>query len=120
MRLRPLSSGSAANGWRQLLGQTARLHAAPELVVKVLSPDGINERRDREAKLKLYLRRGVHEYWIIDWRLRQVEVYRRHDLDLRLIGTLYESDSLETPLLPGFACRVGTLGTLFEGIPAQT
>src|SRR5205085_1491121 len=46
------------------------LHAAPELVVEVLSPGLTNERRDREAKLKLYSRRGVLEYWIVDWRQR--------------------------------------------------
>ena len=39
-------------------------------------PVETNERRDREAKLKLYSRRGVLEYWIVDWRTQQVEVYR--------------------------------------------
>lgn len=39
-----------------------KLHAAPELVVEVLSPGSTNERRDREAKLKLYSNRGVEEY----------------------------------------------------------
>ena len=60
-----------------------KLHAAPELVVEVISPGSVNEQRDREAKLKLYSRRGVREYWIIDWRLRQVEVYRREQQALR-------------------------------------
>lgn len=85
------------------------LHAAPELVVEVLSPGSNNEQRDREAKLKLYSRRGVREYWIVDWRARQVEVYRREDAELRLVGTLLESDTLRTPLLPNFACPVSEL-----------
>jgi Uma2 family endonuclease len=89
------------------------LHAAPELVIEVLSPCSSNERRDREAKLKLYSRRGVHEYWIMDWRARQVEVHRREQAQLKLIGTLYEADTLDTPLLPGFSCQVAEL---FEGI----
>ena len=38
-----------------------KLHAAPDLVVEVLSPGSTNERRDRQAKLKLYSRRGVRE-----------------------------------------------------------
>src|SRR5207249_2084016 len=44
-----------------------KLHSAPELVVEVLSPGLTNERRDREAKLKLYSQRGVLEYWIVNW-----------------------------------------------------
>ncbi len=91
-----------------------KLHAAPELVVEVLSPGSTNERRDREAKLKLYSQRGVHEYWIVDWRQRQVEVFRREQAALQLQETLFEQDTLHSPLLPGFACQVGRL---FAGVP---
>ena len=91
-----------------------KLHAAPELVIEVLSPGSANERRDREAKLKLYSQRGVSEYWIVDWRARQIEVYRRHEAKLHLIATLFNPDTLDSPLLPGFACPVASL---FEGIP---
>ncbi len=50
-----------------LLEDTAEhLTGAPELVAEVLSPAVENERRDREAKLKLYASHGVHEYWIVD------------------------------------------------------
>jgi len=91
------------------LGPDGHLHAAPELVVEVLSPGSLNERRDREAKLKLYSRRGVLEYWIVDWRTRQVEVYRREQLALYLVATLHPTDTLTSPLLPGFACEVVTL-----------
>lgn len=91
------------------LGPDGHLHAAPELVVEILSPGATNERRDREAKLKLYSRRGVLEYWIVAWRDQQLEVYRREELVLRLVATLYPTDTLTSPLLPGFACRVATL-----------
>ena len=91
------------------LGPDGHLHAAPELVVEILSPGTTNERRDREAKLKLYSRRGVLEYWIVDWRTQQVEVYRREELALRLVATLYTTDTLTSPLLPGFACEGATL-----------
>lgn len=56
-----------------------------------------NERRDREAKLKLYLSRGVQEYWIGDWFLQQVEVYRRENATLGLIATLLTNDELRSP-----------------------
>jgi Uma2 family endonuclease len=91
-----------------------KLHAAPELVVEVLSPGVPNERRDKEAKLKLYSRRGVSEYWVVDWRLREITVYRRQDAELRLIATMHEADVIISPLLPGFSCRVAEL---FADIP---
>lgn len=96
------------------LSPDGKLHAAPELVVEVLSPGSSNEHRDRDAKLKLYSRRGVLEYWIVDWRARQIEVYRRGQAELRLVGILVESDTLATPLLPGFSC---TVSNLFKNIP---
>jgi len=93
-----------------------KLHAAPELVVEVLSPGIPNERRDREAKLKLYSRRGVAEYWIVDWRLREITVYRREDAQLKLVATMCEGDTLTSSLLPGFKWP---LAQLFEDIPRQ-
>jgi len=95
-------------------GDDGKLHSAPEIVIEVLSPGSTNERRDREAKLKLYSRRGVSEYWIVNWRTRQIEVYRREQLQLSLFATLNESDVLQSPLLPGFSCA---LTTLFDQIP---
>src|SRR5919109_251951 len=89
------------------LREDGHFHDAPELIIEVLSPGFANEKRDREAKLKLYSRRGVDEYWIIDWLMRRVEVYRREDLALHLVATLHETDNLQTPLLPGFSCVVG-------------
>jgi Uma2 family endonuclease len=89
-----------------LMDEAGHLTGAPELVVEVLSAGAENERRDREAKLKLYESRGVREYWIVDWRLQQVEVYRREQALLRLAVTLFAEDELATPLLPGFMCPV--------------
>ena len=82
------------------------MHSAPELVVEVLSPGRVNETRDRQAKVKLYSRRGVQEYWIVSWQERRVEVYRRDGEWLTLWRTVESSDSLESPLLPGFAPEV--------------
>src|SRR4051794_14386120 len=96
------------------LGPEGHLHTAPELVVEVLSPGSSNERRDREVKLKLYSRRGVREYWIVDWQRRQIEVFRRVETALQLVTTLLESDTLASPLLPGFTLP---LADLFAQIP---
>jgi Uma2 family endonuclease len=91
------------------LDEAGHLCKAPELVVEVLSPGKANAQRDRQAKLKLYSRRGVQEYWIVDWMQKLVEVYRRGRATLRQEATLYAEDELESPLLPGFSCRVSKL-----------
>ncbi len=85
------------------LDKAGHLHTAPELVVEILSPGTKNEYRDREAKLKLYSRQGVNEYWIADPQRSTIEVYRRQDAALHLVGALQVGDTLETPLLPGFS-----------------
>ena len=92
-----------------LLDNAGHLTAAPELVVEVLSPGSENERRDKIAKLKLYSIRGVQEYWIVNWQLPQIEVYRREQAVLKLVATLFVDDQLTTPLLPGFVCMVRQL-----------
>lgn len=98
----------------QAMDGAGHLTVAPELVIEVLSPGPSNERRDREVKLSLYARRGVDEYWIVDWRARQVEVYRRMGSDLRLVETLTGGDVLASPLLPGFSCPISALWTAPE------
>lgn len=91
------------------LDDAGHLTVAPELVVEVLSPGAANELRDHEIKRDLYSRVGVDEYWIVDWRARLVEVYRRRGAELRRVATLTGSDTLSSPLLPGFSCPISDL-----------
>jgi Uma2 family endonuclease len=100
--------------WGSAFDEGGHIRVAPELVIEVLSPGSRNERRDRELKLKLYSRQGVYEYWIIDWRNRMVQVFRREQAALRLVETLGGEDELTSPLLPGFTCAVASLW----GLPA--
>lgn len=79
---------------------------APELVVEVLSAGAQNEQRDRKSKLKIYSLYGVQEYWIVNWRLKTIEVYRSQDAQLSLVSTLSEKDRFSSPLLPAFECLV--------------
>ncbi|MFW6089948.1 MAG: Uma2 family endonuclease [Gemmatimonadota bacterium] len=50
------------------------LKGPPDLVIEVLSPG--TARRDRGLKQRLYARRGVAQYWIVDPEADAVEVHR--------------------------------------------
>ena len=88
----------------------------PELVVEVLSPGPKNIQRDRRTKLKLYARRGVDEYWIVDWLRRIIDVYRLGGTTLAHVATLTESDTLTSPLMPGMDMP---LARIFVGLPTE-
>jgi len=103
----------------QILGGDGHFHHAPELVVEVLSFGGANEQRDRETKLKLYSRRGVEEYWIVNWLIREIEIYRRKRGRLKQIATLHATDTLTSPLLPGFKCEVSAIFEDYLAMPQQ-
>ena len=96
----------------QGLGTDGKLHLAPELVIEILSPGAANERRDREVKLKLYAVWGAEEYWLVDWRSRSVEVYRRSGDALVHVVTLVSDDVLTSPLLPDYSLPVARLWRL--------
>lgn len=91
------------------LDKNGHLRIAPELIAEVLTPGEEHERRDRVVKLDLYSRRGIREYWIVSWQERWIDVYRQEQAQLRLVNRLIESDTLESPLLPGFVCCVAAL-----------
>lgn len=84
------------------IDEAGHLVVTPELMVEILSPGEQNVQRDKEFKLKLYSLYGVQEYWIVNWQLQTMEVYRHSDAQLKLTGTLLLQDSLESPILPGF------------------
>lgn len=91
------------------LDESGHLIEAPDLVVEVLSATPQDVRRDKNLKLRLYSSQGVREYWILDWRRKEVGVYRREASQLTLIATLQAGDILTSPMLPGFECPLDRL-----------
>ncbi len=91
------------------IDEAGHFTVAPELVVEVLSAGSKNEQRDREVKLRLYSLYGVQEYWIANWRLKTIEVYRREDAYLKIVATLTVENQLKSPVLPGFECLIADI-----------
>ena len=90
-----------------------RLTGPPVLVAEIVSPGSSTIRRDRVAKLQLYGKHGVSEYWIIDPKNRTVERYLNQGSSFSLQETLSEEETLTTPALPGFSCRVSEIFSHF-------
>src|ERR1700680_1757302 len=91
----------------------AYIHAAPDLVVEVLSPG--TRKIDATKKLRLYEKFGVAEYWMIAPEAEWVEVYRAgsaggHGLHhaARLLRERGDGP-LTSPLFPGFALQLERL-----------
>jgi Uma2 family endonuclease len=91
--------------WSQIVANN-RFNAAPDIVIEVLSPGADNRKRDLVAKLRLYYKYGVQEYWVVDQENQSVLLYRYTKADE---VTLKASDALRSDLLPGFEIRVENL-----------
>ena len=84
------------------------VQGAPDLVVEVLSES--TAKIDRTAKLKLYARYGVAEYWVIDPEVCSAEIYRLVPGGYELASQLDSSQALTSPLFPGFALSLAKVG----------
>ncbi|ASC70044.1 hypothetical protein XM38_009740 [Halomicronema hongdechloris C2206] len=100
-----ISQDRLANG----IDEAGHLTVAPELIVEILSPGEQNEQRDKAFKLKLYSIHGVREYWVVNWQLQTLEVYRREAAQLQRVSTLMVDDSLTSPLLPNFRLPIASV-----------
>jgi len=98
---------------RDTLVKNDRVNGPPSLVIEILSPGSSNIRRDRVIKLQLYAKHGVPEYWIIDLKNRALERYVNQGATLTLQEMLREEDTLTTPALPGFSCRISEIFSQF-------
>ena len=97
--------------------RTDRLHLVrrgfvegpPDVAIEIVSPGAESRRRDRIAKRHLFGKVGVPEYWIVDYKLRSVEVYRLDKTTLELVAKLAGSEKLASSVLPGFSCEVAAV-----------
>lgn len=76
---------------------------SPDLVVEILSPS--TRARDEGAKLRLYDRSDVAEYWVVDPASDAIRVYRRSKGRLSIVADLNlgQGDTLTSPLLPALS-----------------
>lgn len=67
---------------------------APTLIVEVISPSSI--RLDRQTKFDAYEQTGVQEYWLVNPKVRSVEVYTLSNGEYALLGQYSGEDQIES------------------------
>lgn len=97
----------------ELLDDAGHFQGSPDLIIEVLSYSKADKRRDRNVKLNLYSREQVQEYWIVDWRNEQIEIYRTYDNSvsdsLTLDRTFSKNENLTSLTLPNFSCALSEI-----------
>lgn len=92
----------------------------PRFIMEVLSD--ATEQYDRNEKMELYKKVEVAEYWIVDWRKKQIEIYvlspdenSIDDAEYRLLETITEQnkDDLKIYMYPNVKID---FEQLFDGI----
>jgi len=92
----------------------------PRFIMEVLSD--ATEQYDRTEKMELYKKVEVSEYWIVDWRKKQVEIYvlspdesTVDDAEYRLITVVTEQnkESLKIQMFPNVRIE---FDELFDGV----
>jgi Uma2 family endonuclease len=80
---------------------------SPDLIVEVLSPASI--RTDRHVKFNAYEQAGVPEYWIVNPKVRSVEVYTLSGGEYGLLGEFAGDEVIQSRVLEGLAIVTRTL-----------
>ena len=92
----------------------------PRFIMEVLSD--ATEQYDRNEKMALYKKVEVAEYWLVDWRKKQVEIYvlspdenSLDDAEYRLIATITEQNKAELKIHMFPNIMIG-FEQLFDGV----
>lgn len=100
--------------------RTTNFLGVPRFIMEVLSDS--TEQYDRTEKMELYKKVEVSEYWIVDWRKKQVEIYLLSpdestidDAEYRLVSVVTEQnkDTLKMQMFPNV--RID-FDELFDGV----
>jgi Uma2 family endonuclease len=85
------------------------LRVAPDLAVEILSARTAST--DRGEKKAIYERNGVREYWLVDWRRRELTVFRLDVAQGRYDGgeVFAETDRVRSDVFPGLQLELREL-----------
>lgn len=100
--------------------RTTNFLGVPRFIMEVLSDS--TEEYDRNGKMELYKKVEVAEYWLVDWRKKQVEIYilvtdesTTDGMEYRHIKTITENNKEDLSIYMFPHVQI-TFEQLFDGI----
>ena len=100
-----------SNARLDIIKKGRKIKGAPDLVVEILST---NKKYDQEEKKYVYELHDVLEFWLVDVKKKQVEVYENVRKEFVLLQKAYVGDMVQSKILPGFEVAAAYL---FREIP---
>ncbi len=94
-----------------IIQEGRKIKGAPDLIVEILST---NKKYDQEEKKYIYELHDVREFWLVDVKKKQVEVFENVRKEFVLRQKAYVGDTVNSLILPGFSVDVAYL---FREIP---
>jgi Uma2 family endonuclease len=96
-----------ASGNPAILNTSRCIVGVPDLIIEILSrgTQGV----DRGRKMRQYRAAKVAEYWIVDPRLKSIEVYEWTNTGYELTSTAEEIGEIESKVLTDFKLEVATV-----------
>lgn len=89
--------------------EKGKYQGIPSLVVEILSP--YTKSKDMAAKLELYMKGGVGEYWIVNPESGEAFVYTFKDKSIDIVRVYKEKDTIQSGFFEGLSVN---LGDVFE------
>lgn len=87
--------------------EETRINGAPDLVVEILSPN--TGYYDLRSKYKVYEKKGVREYWIVDPQHKSVQVFCLRDGKFILDQEAEEQGTVTSRVIAGLAVQVESI-----------
>ncbi len=84
-----------------------RIEGSPDLIMEILSPS--TAYYDLKDKKRLYEASGVKEYWIVDPKAREIEVYELVDDRYALFERQEKQGAITSKLLQGFSVELADI-----------
>lgn len=84
-----------------------RINGAPDLVVEILSPS--TGYYDLRSKYKVYEKKGVREYWLVDPQHRSVQIFYLRDGKFALDQEVEQEGTLESRVIPGLVVHLDNI-----------
>ncbi len=92
-----------SNARRHIIGKR-KINGAPDLIMEILSPS--TGYYDLRKKYRVYERKHVLEYWVVDPEIKRIEVFENIDGKFRLFAEGENEGTVSSKILEGFSVNL--------------